>query len=175
MGLHDALVADFLWTYRWYNAYNSRQGRAHLFRVPLVKRKYIYIGQYDIDYYSPRELEDRLEREREVARWSFPSYFRNEIEGQPFTRQCNRQQGAYEWEFYFQWARPFAWAQRPVRGWCETCWNVMTNLQNSAIMPVPEEQQHVNSERFVRGQSFSDWTKSASGYDPSEPQGQFQL
>ena len=162
MGLHNRLIREWFWTYRWYAAWNQREGRKHLFQVPIVRRRFVQIGQYDRDYYSSRQLEERLDQEREPERFQWPGYFKENVEGQPFTRMCSRAQAVEDWESPYSWYRIHDYLDRP-RGYCETCWTRMTEIPRSVIMPVPREQQNNNAPRFMPGMDMKQWLHEAAG------------
>ncbi len=164
MSLHDTLIANVLYVYRWYNAFNARAGRAHLFKVPLVRKRWVYISEYDRNDMDARRMTEFITRQNERNLWAFPRYFRETEFMAPFIRQCERPQDAVEWESHPDWRDVHLWDHRPPRNWCEYCWTVMTNLSDSVIMPIPARNQSNSAPSMFVGQTIDQWMLESAGW-----------
>jgi len=158
MGLHDALTPDMVWVWRFYNAYVERAGRAHLLKVPLVKREVINAPSW---YYTERERDRFIERERALGdAYTFPSLI---YESSSILRYCNQTQRAESWTLMPYWN---GWSQwdNPQRGVCNTCLNFVQSA-NRATLDGPSGGRQLTSRRRIDAETdMKEWITFEQGF-----------
>ena len=157
MGLHDALTPSSLMVWRFYNAHLMRQGRAHLLRVPLVKREIIHAPNW---YYRQTDIDRYIERAESLGDvYLFPGLV---YEGAPIERYCNVRQQATRWAITEWYSDYWRW-ESPVRGVCNTCLNFAQST-NRATLDGPAAEQITALRAINETANLKEWTRFEQGH-----------
>lgn len=134
-GLHNIRLPQATSTWRWYSAIQSRRGRRHLIKVPVVavdltaflvpemRRRLPYHLRYS-------DLATQEQWAREMTETNFnlviPNAIKLDVEEPQAMRLCTMEQEARRYELASQ---PMGFTPTRPRGYCDRCWRVWPHHQ----------------------------------------------